>query len=170
MLRCVRQFIMIPGNNPMSVSDRQDRRELVTPPAPESLRNRMVDAPDGAVSSLTCCNPSVMHRYRYLSLCPSPFRIVVAVGTTIADRPPHRSVRALLRIRLPPRMTGEEAFSRVRMQNTGFWNGSFEDRFYPIKRDVASLTATAQSPPPQSLQTSPEDMQPVEVAGTAWYW
>src|SRR5712692_8274417 len=29
----------------------------------------------------------------------------VAVGTTIADRPPHRSVRARLRIRLLPRMS-----------------------------------------------------------------
>jgi hypothetical protein len=31
--------------------------------------------------------------------------LAVAVGTVIADRPPRRSVRALLRIRLPPRMT-----------------------------------------------------------------
>ncbi len=30
------------------------------------------------------------------------FRLTVAVGTTITDRPPHRSVRARLRIRLLP--------------------------------------------------------------------
>jgi hypothetical protein len=35
--------------------------------------------------------------------------ITVAVGTTIADRPPRRSVRARLRIRLLPWMNGGEA-------------------------------------------------------------
>ena len=33
----------------------------------------------------------------------------LAVGTTIADRPPHRSVRARLRIRLLPGMSGDKA-------------------------------------------------------------
>jgi hypothetical protein len=32
--------------------------------------------------------------------------VAVAVGTIITNRPSHRSVRARLRIRLPPRMTG----------------------------------------------------------------
>jgi hypothetical protein len=36
--------------------------------------------------------------------------LAVAVGTIIADRPPRRSVRALLRIRLPPRMSRVEAW------------------------------------------------------------
>ena len=44
---------------------------------------------------------------------------IVAVGTTIADRPPHRSVRARLRTRLLPRMSGGEACIRIRMQNAG---------------------------------------------------
>src|ERR1035438_6295694 len=34
---------------------------------------------------------------------------IVAVGTTITDRPPHRSVRARWRIRLLPWMSGGEA-------------------------------------------------------------
>src|SRR5262249_10946835 len=40
-----------------------------------------------------------------------------AVGTIIADRPPHRTVRARLRIRLPPWMSGGEAYIGIRMQN-----------------------------------------------------
>ena len=41
--------------------------------------------------------------YRYLYA--RSHLVTVAVGTTIADRPPHRSVRARLRIRLLPRMS-----------------------------------------------------------------
>ena len=40
-----------------------------------------------------------------------------AIGTIIADRPPHRTVRALLRIRLPPWMSGEKASCRIGMQH-----------------------------------------------------
>jgi hypothetical protein len=46
----------------------------------------------------------------------------VAVGTAIADRPPHRSVRARLRIRLLPRMDGVKALVGIRMQNTRLRN------------------------------------------------
>jgi hypothetical protein len=46
-------------------------------------------------------------------------RSVVAVGTIIADRPPHGSVRARLRIRLLLRMTGVEAIIGMGMQDTG---------------------------------------------------
>jgi hypothetical protein len=51
-----------------------------------------------------------------------------AVGTIITDRPPHRSVRALLRIRLPPWMSGEEASGRIRMQNAWGWKPPGVDR------------------------------------------
>jgi hypothetical protein len=44
---------------------------------------------------------------------------IVAVGTIIADRPPHGSVRARLRIRLLLRMTGVEAIIGMGMQDTG---------------------------------------------------
>jgi hypothetical protein len=46
-------------------------------------------------------------------------RSIVAVGTIIADRPPHGSVRARLRIRLLLRMTGVEAIIGMGMQDTG---------------------------------------------------
>ena len=51
-----------------------------------------------------------------------------AVGTIITDRPPHRSVRALLRIRLPPWMCGEESHCRIRMQNAWGCKPPREDR------------------------------------------
>jgi hypothetical protein len=68
--------------------------------------------------------------------------LAVAVGTTIADRPPHRTVRALLRIRLPPWMSGEEASYRIRMQNAWCWNPPLEEPGCPVPRRW-SLTATA---------------------------
>jgi hypothetical protein len=40
-------------------------------------------------------------------------QIIVAVGTTIADRPPHESVRARVRTRLLPRMSSGEAHIRI---------------------------------------------------------
>src|SRR5262249_44615430 len=43
---------------------------------------------------------------------------VVAVGTTITDRPPHRSVRARLRIRLLLRISGGQADIRLEMPCT----------------------------------------------------
>src|SRR3977135_3855980 len=48
--------------------------------------------------------------------------ITVAVGTTIADRPPHRSVRARLRTRLLPWMNGGETNIRIGMQNARVGN------------------------------------------------
>src|SRR6202042_2150521 len=73
-----------------------------------------------------------------------------AVGTTITDRPPHRTVRARLRIRLPPWMGGEEAFVRIRMQNAGCWNPVLKDRSQPTPQCAASLTGAAQDQPPQT--------------------
>jgi hypothetical protein len=69
-------------------------------------------------------------------------RILVAVGTTIADRPPHRSVRARLRIRLLFRMDGVEASVRIGMQSAGLRNPSVQDGSEPIPTDLCTL-ATA---------------------------
>jgi hypothetical protein len=90
-------------------------------------------------------------------------RVVDAVGTIITDRPPHRSVRALLRIRLPPWMSSEKANCRIGMQNTWSWNPWREDREIPIPR-YSSLTAAAENQPPQSPRWLPEETQPVDVA------
>jgi hypothetical protein len=49
--------------------------------------------------------------FTLLLVCRQLFRnaVLVAVGTLIAERPPHRSVRARLRIRLVPGMDGGKA-------------------------------------------------------------
>ena len=83
---------------------------------------------------------------------------VDAVGTTITDRPPHRTVRAHSRIRLPPWMSGDEAFEGIRMQNAGCWNPTLKDRSQPIPQRAATLTATAQDQPPQTSEPLGEDI------------
>jgi len=70
------------------------------------------------------------------------FWIVVAVGTTIADRPPHRSVQARLRIRLLSWMSGGKAGIRIRMQNTGLRNPPVQERDETIPSHLGALTAT----------------------------
>ena len=66
----------------------------------------------------------------------------LAVGTTIADRPPHRSVRARLRTRLLPRMSGGEASIRIGMQNAGLWNPPVQDGEQTPPTHPGALTAT----------------------------
>ena len=66
----------------------------------------------------------------------------LAVGTTIAGRPPHRSVRARLRIRLLPRMNGVEALIGIRMQNTRLRNPPVQQWVETIPPHLCALTAT----------------------------
>src|ERR1700674_2353384 len=68
-------------------------------------------------------------------------RVAVAVGTIIADRPPHRSVRARLRIRLPPRMSGVKTLHRIRMENASDWNPSVDEPVEPVHGDPTALAA-----------------------------
>jgi hypothetical protein len=70
------------------------------------------------------------------------FWITVAVGTTIADRPPHRSVQARLRIRLLPGMSSGEASIRIGMQNAGLRNPPEQERGETIPSHLCALTAT----------------------------
>ena len=73
--------------------------------------------------------------------CPSKW-IAVAVGTTSADCPPHRSLRARLRIRLLPRRSGGEAGIGIRVQNTGFRNPLVQDWGKTAPSHLCVLTAT----------------------------
>jgi hypothetical protein len=66
----------------------------------------------------------------------------VAVGTTIADRPPHRSVQARLRTRLLPRMSGGEAGVGIGVQNAGLGNPPIQDGEVTSPAYLAALTAT----------------------------
>ena len=89
----------------------------------------------------------------------------LAVGTTIAGRPPHRSVRARLRIRLLPRMNGVEALIGIRMQNTRLRNPPVQQWVETIPPHLGALTATNQDASPQPANAPPEDAQLTRVAG-----
>ena len=73
---------------------------------------------------------------------PTKHPITVAVGTTITDRPPHRSVHARLRIRLLPRMNGVEALVGIRMQNTWVRNPPVEQWVETVPSHLRALAAT----------------------------
>src|SRR5271157_2106100 len=94
---------------------------------------------------------------------PTIFRkaawMVVAVGTTIAGRPPHRSVQARLRIRLLPWMGSGEACIRVGMQNARLRNPPRQQRGETIPPHLCPLTATYENAPPQPANASAEDAQ-----------
>src|SRR5262249_20290516 len=84
-------------------------------------------------------------------------------GRSFGDRPPHRSVRARRRIRLPPRMSGEKAYDRVGMQNAWCWDPASGNAGDPIPLHRL-LAATTQGKPPQASQPLPEDTQPIDVS------
>jgi hypothetical protein len=79
---------------------------------------------------------------------------------------PHRSVRALLRIRLPPCMSSEKANHRIRMQNAWSWKPPLEDPEGPVPRH-ASLTAAMKNEPPQAPQRCPKRLNRSMLPGTA---
>ena len=66
----------------------------------------------------------------------------IAVGTAIADRPPHRSVRAELPHTAPPLDTSVEALIGIRMKSTWARNPSIEDgpQLFPV--GLSPLTST----------------------------
>src|ERR1035441_1864632 len=82
----------------------------------------------------------------------------VAVGIPIARYPPHKTVRALLRIRLPPWIFGLKACNRIRMQDASKGNPSVEKRVEPLPTHMAALTASDQYHPPQPAKPMPEDL------------
>src|SRR5258708_16436515 len=77
-----------------------------------------------------------------LAMAPgySTLGITVAVGTTITDRPPHRSVLARLRIRLLRRMSGVEACIGIGVQNSGWRNPPVQDWGEAFPPHLCALT------------------------------
>src|ERR1700694_4048460 len=71
--------------------------------------------------------------------------LTVAVGTTITDRPPHRSVRARLRIRLLRRMSGVEACIGIGVQNSGWRNPPVQDWGKTFPTHLCALTTADQN-------------------------
>src|SRR5215831_18334909 len=76
---------------------------------------------------------------------PRPSVSTVAVGTTISDRPPPRSVRARLRIRLLRRMGGVEACIGIGVQNAGWRNPPVQDWGKARPTHLCALTTADQN-------------------------
>jgi len=85
--------------------------------------------------------------------------MTVAVGTLITERPPHRSVRARLRIRLLPRMHSGEASHGVRVQNAGSRNPTAEERIESIPSYLSTLTAADKDSSPQPADATAKHAQ-----------
>jgi hypothetical protein len=85
-----------------------------------------------------------LRRCRSWTLC-----FLLAVGGCSADRPPHRSVRARLRIRLLPWMSSGEARIRIRMQSAGLGNPPGQDWGETSPSHLCALAATDKDAPPQ---------------------
>ena len=92
-----------------------------------------------------------------LSLLIARHRITVAVGTTIADRPPHRSVRARLRIRLLRRMSGVEACIGIGVQNAGWRNPPVQDWGKTFPPHLGALAAADQNTLPEPAHAKLKD-------------
>jgi hypothetical protein len=95
-------------------------------------------------SRLVFTSPSFTRR-AFLGTNPTDQSIIVAVGTTIADRPPHRSVRARLRIRLLRGMSGVEACIGIGVQNSGWRNPPVQDWGETFPTHLCALTAADQN-------------------------
>jgi len=85
--------------------------------------------------------------------------ITVAVRTTITDRPPHRSVRARLRIRLLRRMSGVEACIAIGVQNSWWRNPPVQDWGQTFPTHLCALTAADQNTLPWPAHAKFEDAQ-----------
>ncbi len=102
----------------------------------------------GEESGLLVCSNAILGHYPGLPVIQALSHEgeqaghIVAVGTTIAGRPPHRSVQARLRIRLLPWMGSGEACIRVGMQNAGLGNPPGQQRRETIPPHLCPLTAT----------------------------
>ena len=77
---------------------------------------------------------------------PFPFR--VAVGARVTPRPPHRSVRAPLCIRLLPRVPDGETLVRPGMKDSRLWEPVVRQLRHSSPGETAFLTAPAECPAP----------------------
>ena len=78
----------------------------------------------------------------------------VAVGTIIADRPPHRSVRAELPHTAPTLDGSVKSHVGIWMQDSGSRYPPVEGRSQPVPSRPPALAAAAQNGPPKRTQTS----------------
>src|SRR6476661_8162609 len=92
---------------------------------------------------------------------------IVAVGTIITDRPPHRSVRARLRIRLLRRMSSVEACLGIGVQNAGWRNPPVQDWGKTFPPHLCALTPADQNTRPEPAHAKFEDAQLGRVPGNS---
>jgi hypothetical protein len=90
---------------------------------------------------------------------PAVEHFLVAVGTLIAERPPQRSVRARLRIRLLPGMDSGKASHGIRMQNAGSRNPTAEERIESVPSYLSALAAADKHSSPQPADATAKDTQ-----------
>src|SRR5262245_20403655 len=83
--------------------------------------------------------------------------LMVAVGTLIAERPPHRSRRALLTHRAPPSGSGVEAMQRQRVQYPDRREeaAGHADELLPVKECMLAAPFEGLEPAPADLGNEP---------------
>src|SRR4029077_12944625 len=80
----------------------------------------------------------------------------VAVGTTVSERPPHRSRRALLTHRAPTLDGDEEPLLGPRMQDAWEWQVSVGNGLHPSPRQPTPLAPAHESAVPAFDHVMPE--------------
>src|SRR6058998_2158785 len=91
----------------------------------------------------------------------------VAVGTPVARRPPHRSVRAVLPHTAPTLDDGGQPLLGPGVQDTGGWEPPLDDLGHPLPVEPGLLAPTAEGPVPVpgNLRTEGGDSRPVARNG-----
>src|ERR1700676_1197465 len=91
---------------------------------------------------------------------PSRFRRrMVAVGTRISPRPPHRSRRALLTHRAPPSGSGVEAVTRQRVYGSDWRKEADDELDEPLPAEACRLAASLERCEPEPLHLVEEPPQ-----------
>src|SRR5258708_38762371 len=92
---------------------------------------------------------------------------MVAVGTRISPRPPHRSRRALLTHRAPPSGFGVEAVTRQRVYSSDWRKEAGHELDEPLPAEACRLAAPLERCEPEPLHLVEEPPQ-ARVVGLAW--
>src|SRR6202035_5218510 len=92
--------------------------------------------------------------------------MVIAVGTPVSRRPPHRPGRALISIRFLSRMSGGEACIRKGMERTRLRKPALSQSESACPGDPAFLAPATNSSPPERDHPVPKHSQTLEVS---WY-
>ena len=84
---------------------------------------------------------------------------MVAVGTRISPRPPHRSRRALLTHRAPPSGSGVEAVTRQRVYSSDWRKEAGDELDEPLPAEACRLAAPLERCEPEPLHLVEEPPQ-----------